>query len=58
VANDPVGEDDMAAQAVEAAVQLEFAGPGDPVIVVAGVPFGRSGSTNLLRIAHAPGPIT
>jgi pyruvate kinase len=54
VANDPVGEDDMAAQAVEAAVALGFAAPRDPVVVVAGVPFGRAGSTNLLRIAHAP----
>jgi pyruvate kinase len=54
VANDPVGEDDMAAQAVGAAAELGFAKPGDPVVVVAGVPFGRAGSTNLLRIAHAP----
>ncbi len=52
VANDPVGEDDMAAQAVEAAAALGFAGPGAPVVVVAGVPFGFAGSTNLLRIAH------
>jgi pyruvate kinase len=36
-------------------VDLRFAKPGDPVVVVAGVPFGRAGSTNLLRIAHAPG---
>jgi pyruvate kinase len=55
VANDPVGEDDMADQAIQAAVDLQFAKPGDPVVVVAGVPFGRAGSTNLLRIAHAPG---
>ena len=54
VANDPIGEDDMAAQAVEAAVSLGFARPGEPVVVVAGVPFGHAGSTNLLRIAHAP----
>jgi pyruvate kinase len=54
VANDPVGEDDMAAQAVEAAAALGLAGPGDPVVVVAGVPFGFAGSTNLLRIAHVP----
>ena len=56
VANDPVGEDDMAAQAVEAASSLGLAAPGAPVVVVAGVPFGFSGSTNLLRIAHVPNP--
>lgn len=55
VANDPVGEDDMTAQAVEAAAALGLVGPGEPVVVIAGVPFGRAGSTNLLRIAHAPG---
>jgi pyruvate kinase len=53
VANDPIGEDDMAAQAVEVASALGFAAAGAPVVVVAGVPFGRAGSTNLLRIAHA-----
>ena len=56
VANDPIGEDDMTAQAVEEAVRLGFAKPGEAIVVVAGVPFGQAGSTNLIRIAHAPGP--
>jgi pyruvate kinase len=55
VANDPIGEDDMTAQAVEEAVRLGFAQPGEAIVVVAGVPFGQAGSTNLIRIAHAPG---
>jgi len=52
VANDPVGEDDMTAQALESAAGLGLAAERDAVVVVAGVPFGRAGSTNLLRIAH------
>ena len=54
VANDPIGEDDMTAQAVQEATRLGFAGPGEGIVVVAGVPFGQAGSTNLIRIAHAP----
>ncbi len=37
--------------AVEAAKHEEFAGPGDTVVVTAGVPFGTPGATNILRIA-------
>jgi pyruvate kinase len=29
-----------------------FATPGDDVVVVAGLPFGHSGTTNLLHVAH------
>jgi pyruvate kinase len=58
VANDPIGEDDMAAQAIEAVSALGMASDGDAVVVVAGVPFGRAGSTNLLRIAHVGGDAT
>ena len=36
-----------------AAVQNEgFAQLGDRIVIIAGVPFGRSGSTNLLRVAE------
>ena len=41
--------------ACEAALREGFAGPGDYVVIAAGVPFGFSGSTNLLRIARVPG---
>jgi len=37
-----------------AAVREGFAKPGDHVVIAAGVPFGISGTTNLLRIAHVP----
>jgi len=37
--------------AVDAARHEEFAGPGDTVVVTAGVPFGTPGATNILRIA-------
>ena len=30
----------------------EFLEPGDTLIVIAGLPFGHSGSTNLLHIAQ------
>ena len=31
-----------------------FANPGDHVVVVAGLPFGQSGTTNLLHVARIP----
>jgi pyruvate kinase len=40
--------------ACDAAVHEGFAAPGDYVVIAAGVPFGKSGTTNLLRIARVP----
>jgi len=37
--------------ACRAALQEGFAAAGDYVVIAAGVPFGHSGTTNLLRIA-------
>ncbi|MFS4437064.1 pyruvate kinase [Paracoccaceae bacterium GXU_MW_L88] len=37
--------------AVRAAKEYNFAGPDDMIVVVAGVPFGTPGSTNILRVA-------
>lgn len=34
-----------------AAISEGFAGPEDQLVVTAGVPFGRSGTTNILRVA-------
>jgi pyruvate kinase len=51
VADDARDERDMADRAAHHAVAAGFAKPGDRVLVVAGVPFGRSGGTNNLRIA-------
>ena len=43
---------EMVDQACKTAVREEFAQPGDTVVIAAGMPFGVSGSTNLLRIAQ------
>jgi pyruvate kinase len=45
---------DMTDQACTLAVQLELAKPGARIVIVAGVPFGTPGATNLLRLAYAP----
>ncbi|MHA1560011.1 MAG: pyruvate kinase [Alphaproteobacteria bacterium] len=41
----------MVDRACEVAVREGFAQPGDRIIVTAGIPLGRSGTTNMLRIA-------
>ena len=42
---------DMVQKAVRTAHREEIAGPGERVVIIAGVPFGTPGSTNILRIA-------
>ena len=42
--------DEMIANATDAAVQSGMVRPGDRVVVVAGVPVGRPGQTNLLKV--------
>jgi pyruvate kinase len=42
---------DMVQKAVRTAHVEEIAGPGQRVVITAGVPFGTPGSTNVLRIA-------
>ena len=42
--------DEMIANATAAAVQSGMVRPGDRVVVVAGVPVGRPGQTNLLKV--------
>ena len=48
---DPRDVDDMAKMGTRVARDQEFARPGQRVILVAGVPFGTPGATNMLRIA-------
>lgn len=48
---DPKDVDDMARLGARIAREQEFANPGQRVILVAGVPFGTPGATNMLRIA-------
>src|SRR5436190_6606587 len=42
---------EMVAHASRRSVAEEFAKPGDTILISAGMPFGTSGATNLLRIA-------
>jgi pyruvate kinase len=42
---------EMVQKAVHTAQREEIAGPGQRVVITAGVPFGTPGSTNILRIA-------
>jgi pyruvate kinase len=51
VTKDASDADDMAFRACKFAVREGFAAVGDRVIVVAGVPFGTPGATNMVRIA-------
>jgi len=51
VTKDASDIDDMAFRAAKFAVREGFAAIGDRIIVVAGVPFGTPGATNMVRIA-------
>ena len=48
--------EEMVAQACRTAVAEGFANAGDRLVIMAGMPFGVSGTTNLLRIARVPSP--
>ncbi len=48
--------DDMIERACRAAAQRGYAADGDRLVIVAGVPFGTPGATNLLHIAHVSTP--
>jgi pyruvate kinase len=51
VASDARDQDDMVDRACRIAVKDGFADPGKRVIIVAGVPLGTPGATNMVRIA-------
>ena len=51
VAQDARDQDDMVERACRIAFKEGFAKAGRRVIIVAGVPFGTPGATNMLRIA-------
>jgi len=53
VAQDPDTVEKMVHEAVEEARNLGLAKDGEAIVIVAGVPFGKAGSTNMIRIAHA-----
>jgi pyruvate kinase len=49
---DATDADDMASRACKFAVREGYAKVGDRITVVAGVPFGTPGATNMVRIAY------
>ena len=46
--------DEMIERASQTAISQGFAWPGSDIVVIAGLPFGRSGTTNLLHVARIP----
>src|SRR5262245_24402332 len=50
--SDPENQAAMVRKACRIAFEEGFAGAGDGVIIVAGVPLGSPGTTNMVRIAH------
>jgi pyruvate kinase len=55
VAEDARDQDDMVERACQIAVRDGFAKAGQRVIVVAGVPLGTPGATNMMRVAFVGG---
>jgi len=49
---DAIDIEDMVSRACEHSVSEGFGKSGDRVIIVAGMPFGSPGATNMIRIAH------
>lgn len=47
-------EASMTKVACEAALAERFGAPGDNIVITAGIPFGKPGTTNLLRIVALP----
>ena len=50
VENEITDEASMTKLACDAALAGDFGKPGDNIVIVAGIPFGVSGTTNLLRV--------
>jgi pyruvate kinase len=57
VAEDARDQDDMVERACQLAFKEGFAKAGQRVIIVAGVPLGTPGATNMMRIAFVGGPV-
>jgi pyruvate kinase len=47
---------EMVERACEVALAESFAKVGETLVIIAGMPFGKSGTTNMLRIARVPLP--
>ena len=48
---------DMMGKSVRIAKRQDFAQDGDDIVVVAGIPFGVAGGTNILHIAKVAGEV-
>ena len=46
----------MVDRACEVALRESFAEVGDTLVIIAGMPFGIAGTTNMLRIAQVTAP--
>ena len=55
VAEDARDQDDMVERACRIAFKEGFARTGQRIIVVAGVPLGTPGATNMMRVAYVGG---
>jgi pyruvate kinase len=53
VTADPKDVEDMASLAARLSSSIGLARSGDRIVIVAGLPFGTKGGTNLMRIARA-----
>jgi pyruvate kinase len=53
VTDDAKNVDDMTDRALEIARREGFAKAGERVIIIAGLPFGTRGATNMIRVAFA-----
>jgi len=54
VAPHPDSVESMTVQALMVAQDIGLAGPGERMLVLAGMPFGSPGAANILRLAHVP----
>jgi pyruvate kinase len=52
VSPDITSYDDMVERAKARAIEEGFAATGDRIVIIAGIPFGRQGSTNNVRVAR------
>ena len=50
--NDVTNTDDMIEDSVRSAIEIGLAKNGDIIVITAGVPVGRAGTTNLIKIHH------
>lgn len=50
--------EEVIARAEETSISHGFAGNGDKIIITAGIPFGKAGSTNLMKIHKIAGAAT